>query len=421
MSLPPHEDWDEHDVRHSASRHGFDDDVLGLRGVTDHDQSLADDVLDPEPEVPMFRPRRKKRRNPVLKVLALIVAAVLMVTASVYAVGWVGDLMPDVSLGGGEASQADYEGPGTGEVLVEIPEGAGGGQIAQILAGADVVASSAAFTAALQADPRSGSIQPGTYRMANQMSSQAALARLLDGNYREINGVTLREGLWTSEVFAILAEATGHTVEDYEAVDPTTLGLPDAAEGELEGFLFPSTYEFAPDATPEDQLRTMVELGKRKFAEIGVPEGELREVIIKASIVQGEAAFAEDLPKVAQVIDNRLKDGNTVTNGKLEMDSTIHYIHQERGRAGTTDAQRQEDDPYNTYLYPGLPPGPINNPGEAAIRAALNPEPGPWMFFVTVDPSSGETKFAETLEEHLQNQQEFQQWCQENQDESGQC
>lgn len=409
MTLPPDEDWDD---AHRRSR--FDDDVLGLRGVKEHDESLADDVLDPEPEVPMFRPRRRRRRNPVATVVALVMAAAVVVTASVYAFGWLGDLLPTISVGAGDDVQ-DYEGAGTGEVLVEIPAGAGGGQIAQILAEADVVASTGAFTAALQADPRSSSIQPGTYRMARQMSSQAALARLLDGNYREINGVTVREGLWVSETFEVLAEATGHEVSDYEDVDPATLDLPEAAEGELEGFLYPSTYEFATDSTPEDQLRAMVELGKRKYAEIGVPEDELRDVIIKASIVQGEGMFAEDLPKVARVVENRLQD-TSETGGRLEMDSTIHFIFQERGKAGTTDEQRQVDDPYNTYVNPGLPPGPINSPGEAAIRAALNPEPGDWLYFVTVNPTTGETRFTDSYEEHLRNQEEFLRWCGENPD-----
>ena len=108
-------------------------DVLGLRGVKEHDESLADDVLDPveDDETPMFRPRRRRRRNPVGTVVALVVAGILVVTASVYTLGWVGDMLPSFSLG--EPDAEDYEGAGTGEILVEIPAGAGGGQIAQIL------------------------------------------------------------------------------------------------------------------------------------------------------------------------------------------------------------------------------------------------------------------------------------------------
>ena len=413
MSQPPPQDWDEHDVREPSSRHRFEDDVLGLRGVTEHDESLADDVLSPAHEGEMFRPRRRWRRNPVLRLVALIAAAALVLTAAVFAVPAVRDLVPDLSAEA-ETGQ-DYTGGGSGEVTIEIPAGAGGGEIAQILVAEDVVGSSSAFMAALQAEPRSSSIQPGTYRMAMQMSSQAAVARLLDGNYREINGVTVREGLWVSETFEVLAEETGNAVEDYEAVDPQSLDLPEAAEGELEGFLYPSTYEFGPDDTPEEQLRAMVALGKQKYAEIGVPDDQLRDVIIKASIVQGEGLFAEDLPKIARVMENRL-EGASETNGMMQMDSTVHFIYQERGLAGTTEEQRANDSPYNTYLHPGLPPGPINSPGEAAIRAALDPAEGEWLYFVTVDPSTGQTNFAESYEEHLQNQQIFLEWCEENPD-----
>lgn len=411
MSHPPHEDWDEHDVHGTASGTRFDDDVLGLRGVQDHDESLADDVLEPEEQ--LFRRRRRRRRNPLLVGLSLLLAGALVVTASVFAFGWMRDLLPSVSIG--EPTAQDYDGAGTGEIMIEVPPGAGGGQIAELLAENDVVASASAFTAALQADPRSSSIQPGTYRMANQMSSEAALARLLDGEYREIDGVTIREGLWAAETYAALAEATGNDVEDYESVDPADLDLPDAAEGELEGFLYPSTYEFGPDTTPQEQLQALVDQGRTVYEGLGIPEDELREVIIKASIVQGEGMFSEDLPKVAQVVENRL-DPNPETNGYLQMDSTVHFIYQERGLAGTTDEQRANPDPHNTYAHPGLPAGPINSPGEEAIRAVLNPEAGDWLYFVTIDPSTGETRFATDWEGHQENVQLFQQWCQENPD-----
>lgn len=411
MSHPPHEDWDEHDVHGTASGTRFDDDVLGLRGVQDHDESLADDVLEPEEQ--LFRRRRRRRRNPLLVGLSLLLAGALVVTASVFAFGWMRDLLPSVSIG--EPTAQDYDGAGTGEIMIEVPPGAGGGQIAELLAENDVVASASAFTAALQADPRSSSIQPGTYRMANQMSSEAALARLLDGEYREIDGVTIREGLWAAETFAALAEATGNDVEDYESVDPADLDLPDAAEGELEGFLYPSTYEFGPDTTPQEQLQALVDQGRTVYEDLGIPEDELREMIIKASIVQGEGMFSEDLPKVAQVVENRL-DPNPETNGYLQMDSTVHFIYQERGLAGTTDEQRANPDPHNTYAHPGLPAGPINSPGEEAIRAVLNPEAGDWLYFVTIDPSTGETRFATDWEGHQENVQLFQQWCQENPD-----
>lgn len=417
MSQPPQDDWDEHDVRGSAAR--YDDGMPGLGVSDDHDESLADEMLEADGVEGDGVPRRRKR-SPLLKGGALLLALALVVVAGIYSFGAMRTLFSDVTLGGGQTQAADYEGPGTGEVLVDIPQGAAGGSIAEILAEQDVVASASAFTAALAAEPRAATIQPGTYRMAEQMSSQAALSRLLDGSYREINGVTVREGLWVSEIFQVLAEETDHEVAEYEDVDPGQLDLPEAAEGELEGFLFPSTYEFPTDATPQQQLQMMIDQGKTVFAELGLEGEELRETLIKASIVQGEGLFAEDLPKIARVMENRL-EGNSETYGLMQMDSTVHYIYQERGRAGTTEDQRADESPYNTYVHTGLPPGPINNPGQAAIEAAMNPEPGDWVYFVTVNPSTGETKFAATYDEHLQNVQEFEEWCRENQDESGQC
>ena len=412
MSQPPEDDWDEHDVRGSVAR--YDDDGLGLRGADEHDASLADEMLEPPPAEGTFRPRRRRRRNPVLKGLALLLALGLVVVAGAYSFGAVRQLLPDISFGGGGATAtADYEGSGSGEVLVEIPQGASGGQIAEILVEQDVVASVSAFMGALSAEPRAASIQPGTYRMAEQMSSRAALSRLLDGGFREMSGVTVREGLWVSETFALLAEGTGHEVTDYEQVDPADLDLPEAADGDLEGFLFPSTYEFPTDSTPQQQLQLMVDQGKAVHAQLGLEDEELRDVIIKASIVQGEGMSSEALPKVARVIENRL-DPNPETNGYLQMDSTVHFIYQERGLAGTTDEQRADPDPHNTYAHPGLPAGPINSPGEEAIRAAMDPEPGDWLFFVTVNPSTGETKFTDSFEQHEQNRMEFQEWCAEN-------
>ena len=251
--------------------------------------------------------------------------------------------------------------------------------------------------------------------MAEQMSAAAALDRLVDPDARQSTGVTVREGLWTSEVFAILADATGHEVADYEAVDPASLDLPEAANGELEGYLFPDTYEFSPTSTPEEQLQAMIDLGARRYEDLGLADADMHDVIIKASIIQGEGMFAEDLPKIARVMENRLA-GDSETNGRLQMDSTIHFIAQERGRAGTTEAQRAVDDPYNTYVHQGLPPGPINSPGAVAIDAAMHPAEGDWLYFVTVNPTTGETVFSNTLDDHNVAVQEFEQWCADNPD-----
>jgi UPF0755 protein len=112
--------------------------------------------------------------------------------------------------------------------------------------------------------------------------------------------------------------------------------------------------------------------------------------------------------KVARVIENRLADGMA-----LQLDTTVNYANN-KGGLTTTEADRQNPSPYNTYLHPGLPPGAISNPGEDALRAVLNPTPGDWRFFVVVDPDTGDTRFAATKAEHDQNVQLFRQWLAEN-------
>jgi UPF0755 protein len=142
-----------------------------------------------------------------------------------------------------------------------------------------------------------------------------------------------------------------------------------------------------------------------------VAEADRQRVLTIASIVEGEVSGDGDRAKVARVIENRLKSKGAPNFGLLQMDSTVHYAVQKRGKAGTTPADRNSPSPYNTYKVPGLPPGPINSPGEASIVAAAHPAPGTWMFFVTVDPSTGETRFATTQAEHDKNVLAFQKWC----------
>jgi UPF0755 protein len=142
--------------------------------------------------------------------------------------------------------------------------------------------------------------------------------------------------------------------------------------------------------------------------DLQIPEDQRLLVLTKASIVQAEAGSVEDMGKVATVINNRLADGMP-----LQLDTTVNYAN---GKAGitTTPQDRQNPSPYNTYLHPGLTPGPISNPGEEALRAVLHPTPGDWRYFVVVDPETGDTRFAVTGQEHQQNVALFQQWLRDH-------
>lgn len=363
---------------------------------------LEDAIFDDEaPEEGGRRRRWRRIRRGGMSCLVLILAAALIVGGVLYAFGSLRSLVPSFE-------SDDYPGPGHGRVEVRIDEGASGSVIGEQLEKKGVVKTASAFTSVATAQPQeAASIQPGTYAMKLEMSAADAFDRLLQPKARIDSGVTISEGLWRSEIYQKLSKATHVPVAEYEQAEKSPkLKLPKEAEGDVEGWLFPSTYDFNSKAPAVDQLNRMIEQTVSHLKEAKVPRSKWERTLTVASIVEGESGAA-DRGKVARVIENRLADPTGPTRGMLQMDSTIHYILQKRGTVTTSDKERKSESPYNTYTNPGLPPGPINNPGAAAIEAAANPTPGKWLYFVTVDPKTGETKFAETKAEHEKNVQEF--------------
>jgi uncharacterized YceG family protein len=364
-----------------------------------HDEAYGEDI-----PVKPYDPRTgrsRRRRSPVAVVLSLLVLAGLVVGIVVGGQKLIELINPTAQ---------DYTGQGTGDVQIRVQDGDTLSDIGRTLVKSDVIASMGPFVEAAETNAASVGIQPGVYGMRLQMSGQAALDRLLDPASRLLSRVTLPEGLTVQRTLARIAEETGRPVEEYRAAaaDTVALGLPAYANGQLEGFLFPATYDVEPDTTPADVLRDMVARSQQAFAELGVPEDQRLTVVTKASLVQAEAGSVEDMGKVARVLENRLADGMP-----LQLDTTVNYAN---GKGGiTTSAQdRANPSPYNTYVHAGLPPGAINNPGEDALRAVLDPTPGDWRFFVVVNPDTGDTRFAVTGDEHQQNVSLFQQWLREN-------
>lgn len=318
----------------------------------------------------------------------------------------------------------DYLGQGVADVQITIPPGASITDMAVILVHADVVKSTKAFKNEAAKEPKSTGIQPGTYRMKTHLPAAAALARLIDpAQYKVVKRVVIREGLRLTAMVPVLAKGTGLTEDEINAAlkDPSKLGLPDYANNNPEGFLFPDSYEVPdkPDATT--MLTAMVaeynsvaqstDLVNRAAALGYTP----LQVLTVASIIEAEVNRPQDRPMVARAIYNRL-EGKTETGKpmKLQLDSTVIYANGGNGALTTSDQQRAVDSPYNTYKVDGLPPGPINSPGKDAIQAALNPADGDWIYWVVVNPQTGETKFASTYAQHQQNVAEFQAWCQAN-------
>jgi len=350
------------------------------------------------------RRRKGRRRLIVLLVALVVIAGALFVAIAV--------LWPLVS---SPTASNDYVGSGSGKVSVVVHDEDATRTIAAMLEKAGVVKSAEAFTDAAAKDPRSLSIRPGTYTLHAKMSAGSALAMLLDPANRTVPRVTIREGLWVSEVIKELSARTGRPLADYTLAleDPVMLGLPTAAMGNAEGYLFPSTYEFGANVTAAEQLHTMVTKSLEELGKLGVTPNKMQRVLTIASIVEAEAKANADRPKVARVVENRL-----AIQMPLQMDSTVHFISGRRGKAGTTDAERLSKSPYNTYLVAGLPPGPIDSPGLSAMKAAVSPTAGPWLYFVAVNPETGETRFAVGPDGHAANVQLFQKWCS---DHPGKC
>ncbi|GAA3103554.1 endolytic transglycosylase MltG [Streptosporangium carneum] len=345
--------------------------------------------------------RRRRRRNRggfLAPMLAVIVLLGGIGAAGFYGYTWLRGVM----------TPEDYTGEGAGEVVVEIKDGQTASDVAQTLEKQGVVKSARTFTGAVADAGKSSSLQPGEYRMRKQMSAAAAV-KLLDPTLRLLERVTLKEGLRLSDTLTTLAKETGKPLKDFQQASKNVkaLGLPGYAKGRLEGYAFPATYDITPKMTAADILTAMVDRFNQTAEKDGLKSAAKglghtpHEIMTIASIVQAESGNLQDMPKVARVIYNRLD-----TNRKLEMDSTVMYGLNKYGISATNE-DLQSKSPYNTYMHTGLPPGPIANPGDHAIQAALNPAKGAWVWFVTTDPKRGITKFASTEAEFLRLKAEF--------------
>jgi peptidoglycan lytic transglycosylase G len=309
----------------------------------------------------------------------------------------------------------DYPGPGKASITVTIPEGASLDQIGGILVDADVVKSTKAWSEAVDAEIRATSVQAGRYIMRTQMKATDALRLLINpGGSRVRLQFTVPEGLRLSAQIDLLVKTTKIKKADFDAAlkKPKALGLPAYAKNRPEGFLFPDTYELTEEATATSTMRQMVTQYKSVAQQIQLETAAKQlkrspyDVLIVASIIEREVNKEEYRAKVARVLYNRL-----AKKLPLELDSTVVYA--EKLKTNTTTAKdRASKSPYNTYTHKGLPPGPISAPGRASLEAAAGPATGKWLYFVTVNFDTGETKFATTTEDFLKLRQEFQIWCQ---------
>ncbi|PWI42093.1 endolytic transglycosylase MltG [Streptomyces sp. ICBB 8177] len=310
------------------------------------------------------------------------------------------------------AAPPDYAGQGSGSVQVQIPDHATLAQMGNILKTEGVVRSVDAFTKAAAANPQGSSIQGGIYELRKQMSAAAAVTMMLDPSAQ--SALIIPEGWRATQVYDALDKRLGLAAgSTATAAKNTDLGLPSyVQDGNPEGFLYPTRYSVGKGSKPGDVLKQMVQQAESQYAADNLPAQAAKvgktpfQIIVIASLIQAEAQQQGDFGKVSRVIYNRLQQ-----NMALGFDSTINYA-KGRSTLNTTAADTQYQSPYNTYLHKGLPPGPIDNPGQEAIQAALNPAPGDWLYFVTVKP--GDTRFTDSAAVQAQNVQAFNEYQREH-------
>jgi len=280
---------------------------------------------------------------------------------------------------------------GLPEVVIEVPQGATGSQIASVLYDAGVVKSSQAYFRVAVGDPRSQKVAPGSHRLTLKISARQALDQLLDPD-RIPNLIKVAEGAWKSEVQKAFVEYGFTTSEVNSAF--SQLRLPEGFSSS-EGLIFPAQYSFPEGTSAQAAAQATIDRfsddpnGRKLLA--GNKKYSARQLLTIASIVQAESTD-QDFSKVSRVIYNRLKIGMP-----LQMDSTVHFIMQARGDIFLSRKSTMLNSPYNTYRKYGLPPGPISSPGSKAIKATLEPMVGDWLYFITVAP--GDTRFTSNFDE----------------------
>jgi UPF0755 protein len=356
-------------------------------------------------------PRREKgrHRGPIAAIVTLVVVAGIA-GGGLYV--W-NTFEPQIRNVLGWKEPIDYEGSGSGEVMVSIASGDTGQDIARTLKTQGVTKTVDAFYEILLTRKPEPVFHPGVYSLKKEMSAKSALDALLDPENKVERTVLVREGMKGADIFEELSAGTEIPVAEFEAAvaDPTVFGIAPTAPS-IEGWLFPALYTFDPGLTAQQIIQVLVDRTLTSLDAAAVPVEDRERILTIASIIEREARIEEDFFKVSRVISNRL-----AVDMKLEMDSTAQYGDTTKtDSVWSTEAALESDNPWNTYQKTGLPIGPIASPGDTAIAAAMAPAEGSWLFFVTVNLDTGETVFTNTIEEHEAAVRQLRAWCAENPD-----
>jgi UPF0755 protein len=302
-----------------------------------------------------------------------------------------------------------YRGYGAAEQFVELPAGSGSLGIGQRLVAGGVVRDLSTFRTALWMSGQGRHLKAGEYRFDRAMTPFEVIDKIARGEVYVVN-VTFPEGMTIAEMAAIVeSHGLGSAASFKEAARNASLVRAlDPEAKDLEGYLFPETYALSRHADAVKLVALMVS----RFEHVFTPELRqaaaarnltVRKAVTLASIVEKETARGDERPLVAAVYTTRLRIGMP-----LQCDPTVIYGLMKAGRySGNIHKEDLSfDSPYNTYRYPGLPPGPIASPGRASLEAAVNPADADYVYFVSRNDGSHE--FARTLDEHNRNVQKYQ-------------
>ncbi|NYD76276.1 endolytic transglycosylase MltG [Arthrobacter cupressi] len=386
-----------HEETHHAAGYG------GLHEETHHD----DDYHEPHPVLAAVdtRPQPSKKVRRRRRGLALFLTFAVFVAAVALGAQLLKPLL-------GMDRLKDYPGPGTGTVSVTVMPGAGPKQVADQLQSEGVVADSSSFLEAFSAS--GGELSPGDFTFRKEMKNSDAVAVLVDKGAGVIY-FALSAGLRINESLDAIAQGSGIPVDQLKALSdsPAQFGVPGKAKN-LEGFLAPGEYRFPLGTSAKDILQKLVKgtMDELKAQGITDPTKQYQAIIV-ASIVQAEGGQA-DYRNVAGAIYNRLKPSNKETNGLIQSDATVTYGLGTKTFHLTDEQKADKGNPYNTYAIAGLPVGPIGSPGKTAIDAAAKPAANNYLYWVTINLDTKETKFSSTLAEHNKYVALYTAWCTDN-------
>ncbi|WP_156250609.1 endolytic transglycosylase MltG [Pseudactinotalea terrae] len=345
------------------------------------------------------RVRDRRRRN--LTVLVVLVIALVLLIGGAWRL-----VLPLFEEPGAEPV-TDYPGPGSGVVSVVIDD-PDPQAIAGVLVESDVVATADAFVDAYANNEAASGIGAGTYTLAQQMRASDAVVALLDPANRADRTLTIPPGWRQGQIIAKVAEVMGVPVADVEAA-LAQVTLPEGADGGPEGWLYAEAYSIGPEEPLLQVLQRMIDRTVEVLDEYGVAPADRESTLIRASIVEAEVKDPEDRGRVARVLTNRLA-GCSDVGPLLQMNSTVAYGLDKAVTDLTLDDLSDDSTPYNTYVFEGLPPAPINSPSTASIEAVLAPPEGSWCYFVTVNLETGETLFTDDPAEHEENRARYREW-----------